>query len=68
MVGDFVIGSPVSIWPKDDFYEFVSGWNGRVIGFVSGHVSVLCKNPDGQDVTLQVPADQLRHKKIVGAV
>lgn len=57
------LGSSIVICAKGDFYAFVDGWRGRVIGFQAGLVTVLVKNPDGQDVTLYVPKDELKEDK-----
>lgn len=62
-MGDLFIGSPIVICAAGDFYAFVDGWRGRVIGFQGGLVTVLVKNPDGQEVTIFIPKDELKEDK-----
>lgn len=51
-------GDRVIITAKDDFFAFVDGWTGRVVGLNNGLVTVECPRVDGTK-TLFVPADQL---------
>lgn len=63
MTGAFLIGAPVAICAKDDFYSFVDGWNGTIEDVNQGLYKVRCRNDDGQMVQLLVPGDQLRNFK-----
>lgn len=51
-------GDHVVIVSAGEFYAFVDGWQGRVVGWQGGHAEILCRRPDG-DKTLWVPPDQL---------
>lgn len=53
-----IINDCVEIVAKDDFYAFVDGWRGVIVGWQSGCAEVLCLRPDGPK-TLFVPEDQL---------
>lgn len=52
-------GMRVVIIAKDDFFAYVHGWTGLVVGLNNGLVHVKALNPDGQTISLFVPADQL---------
>ena len=52
-------GDPVIVTAMDEAWSFVDGWKGRVIGWHQGHAVVKCFNPDGQEITLYVPPEQL---------
>lgn len=52
-------GVRVVIVAKDDFFAFVHGWHGVVDGLNNGLVHVRTDNPDGQTISLFVPAEQL---------
>lgn len=52
-------GMRVVILAKDDFFAFVNGWDGIVAGLNNGLVHVSALNPDGQTISLFVPAEQL---------
>lgn len=64
MTGDtFLIGSPVTVAAADEFYAFIDGWNGKVIGFDRGLVTVECIGEELQKLEFQVPPEQLRHNR-----
>lgn len=66
----FKIGDRAMIVARNEFYAYVDGWRGRVIGFDSGAVvlvgpgmanDVQSTDPETPNITLFVPADELRH-------
>ena len=57
------LGSSIVICAKGDFYAYVDGWKGRVISFQGALITVLATNPDGQEVQLLVPREELRLDK-----
>lgn len=58
-------GDPVTIRAKDDFFAFVDGWQGRVVGWNNGAAVVDCRRPDGLK-TFFVPPDQLELNLVGG--
>lgn len=54
----FRVGDSVMVTAKDDFYAYIDGWRGRVIGFQAGCVNVKVPRDD-IEMEFFVPADQL---------
>lgn len=52
-------GTRVMICAADEFFAYVDGWTGTVIGVNSGLAVVECQREDGAK-TFYVPAAQLR--------
>jgi|GEM_PF-3421676 hypothetical protein len=66
----FKIGDRAMIVARNEFYAYVDGWRGRVIGFDSGAVVLVgpgmgdagqSTDPATPNITLFVPADELSH-------
>lgn len=54
-INTFDQGDRVVVDAKDDFYAFVDGWRGTVVGFNGGAVEVHCARPDGMKVLFVTP-------------
>lgn len=63
MTGVFLIGAPVIICAKDDFYAYIDGWRGVINDFTQGYYKVDCINKDGEPVQFMIPGDELRDFK-----
>lgn len=57
-VNPFRNGDRVVVMAKDDFYAYIDGWCGVVVGFQSGCVDVMVEK-EGLDMEFFVPPDQL---------
>lgn len=55
---DIKPGDAVLVTAKDEYFAFVDGWRGTVVGLNNGLVVVECARVDGIK-TLFVPADEL---------